>query len=351
MRRRFGWLAVLLVGLSLVYFSTLNWAGNSGEGLQASIETTPSDPSGPAPREVLFTAVVTGATGGSCTYEWGDAVSGDKAFLTHTFEDPGDYTVTLDVDCGEEHASSVVQVKATSSSCQASDVVTTTEVSYGIELAKNKIQTLINAAPMISSASVGANGNFSKETSEKCCQPDDPAPVEVNNYSGTATLEGEVTFNIPGWSWKIEEVEPIDGLFKVKGEISFGPELTLSPSGSLEISGTDDPCVSSHNVEVTGSIDMDVELSCGVHGELNYAVWQQADGVWLWEGTVAAVAEVIAEGGVGASVTYPLPDGPGTGSFHADPLMGRQEVSFTLGSWNPHIIDPNEKELWPGFTS
>ncbi|MBA3065844.1 hypothetical protein KKH42_05395 [bacterium] len=222
-------------------------------------------------------------------------------------------------------------VTVTVKPCKASNKTVTTSISYGIDLAKDKMQNIITAAPMITSASLSASGNFSKKTSEKCCNLAS-SPVEVKEYSGAASIKGNVTFNIPGWSWKFVAIDHQKKLYKVKIDITAGPELSLSPSGTLGISGTDDPCGSS-SVQIAGSMAMKVELSFGAHADCEYAVWKSG-GQWRWEGKVEVKAEVSASTDAGASVTYPLPNGPGSGKFYSGDLDGTAIASFTLGSWD-----------------
>jgi hypothetical protein len=112
MKRRFSWLVVVLVGVSLLFLPTLGWTEeeySSGDKLEVTATATLT---GGGSLEVTFEASTSGGNCDSYAYTWtGDGVSGTGDSITKTFNEPGTYEATVTVQCGEETASDTVSVE------------------------------------------------------------------------------------------------------------------------------------------------------------------------------------------------------------------------------------------------
>jgi hypothetical protein len=247
-----------------------------------------------------------------------------------TFSTPGMITVTA--TCGTSSASTTINV---AEGCEVSPFIDTETVSYGVHLAKAKLKQLARRAPMIRDIDLEVEGGITREISEKCCNPCDPEPVKVRKYSGSVSADVTVSLNVPGWDLYLEVELP--NIYRVTVDAYLGPTVSLAPSASLGVSGTDDPCEPPACIDVTGSLGIGVTAAVGVTIDVEYYFFEVEEGVWKVKGTVGVSAEISASTNVTGSLEYKgdgcTPSG-GSGCVSYGDLKGVGEVSFQLIGWD-----------------
>jgi len=217
-------------------------------------------------------------------------------------------------------------------SCTASTVVTEASITLPkFDLLKGKLEAAARMAPMIKKFELSVTAGVSKKLGEECCSsnPLDP-PIKYQEYSGTVSLSLTAEFNIPGWSWSVNS--EIEGIYRVKAELSLGPTITLTPSASGTVTGK------SYDGKVCpGCVTTSISASLG--GEIKFGGKAEAD-VSVFEGTWLEMSgrfEISAELGVNtnisgsAIVNWEMCPSPGwSGSLSWGGLTGTAKATINI---------------------
>ncbi len=234
--------------------------------------------------------------------------------------------------------------------CDADATTTTISVAFpSVEFLTDKIETIAETAPMISEMSLSIGASLSVEKGEECCEEDNKKPpVGYKQYSGTVNASLSVSLNVPGWDWRVNSLW--QGIYRVKAQISLGPEITLSPSASATASGKTydgDKCKACMTASVEGSIE--VEVSFG--GTIGCEVWA-FEGSWFeLSGSFELYAKLAVGTSIGASGQTELPPCPIdlSGSISYGNLTGTATAGLEV--WGTGISFTKNVTIFNGVTS
>jgi len=234
--------------------------------------------------------------------------------------------------------------------CEADPITTTISIAFpSVGFLTDKIETVAETAPMISEMSLSVGASFSVEEGEECCEEDNKKPpVGYKKYSGTVNASLSVSLNVPGWDWRLNS--QWQGLYRVRAQISLGPQITLGPSASATASGKaydGDKCKSCITASVEGSID--VEISFG--GTISCEVWAFEGGWFEISGSFELHAELAVGTSIGASGQTELPPCPIdlSGSISYGSLTGTATAGVEV--WGTGISFSKSVTILNGVTS
>lgn len=185
--------------------------------------------------------------------------------------------------------------------CKASNLVTTVSKSIPgeIESLANSLASAAEAAPMIDDMEFTFSGELSVKMGEECCLPDPCAdPVDYEEYGVAISVGVSVTLNVPGWDWEFEQMW--NGVYKIKAEISLGPEITLAPSATASVTGKkyDGDCEGCLTFNLKGEIGLTVKFQGTVECTITLEIWP------YWDWTVGAHAELGVSTSINANGYY-----------------------------------------------
>ena len=234
--------------------------------------------------------------------------------------------------------------------CEADPITTTISIAFpSVGFLTDKIETVAETAPMISEMSLSVGASISVEEGEECCEEDNKKPpVGYKDYSGTVNASLSVSLNVPGWDWRLNS--QWQGLYRVRAQISLGPQITISPSASATASGKKydgDKCEGCITASVEGSIG--VEVSFG--GTIGCEVWA-FEGSWFeLSGSFELHAELAVGTSIGASGQTELPPCPIdlSGSISYGSLTGTATAGVEV--WGTEISFSKSVTILNGVTS
>lgn len=149
----------------------------------------------------------------------------------------------------------------------------------GANRLKKKAEDIAEKSPMIKEMKLNVKGSVSKTVGQECCDPDPCAePTDYQQKKGAVSLDLSITFNIPGWDWRIQKFW--HGIFSINGKLSLGPELKLTPSVTLAIQGTEYSneeyanCPSCGQVALSISVGLDLKLKGGLTCLVKWKGWK-----------------------------------------------------------------------------